>query len=349
MNHPAPYEDSDAPLLAALDCFLARHQDRLGPRARHLAGDELEPVPFELWRRALLDPAREFLRRPGKELRGKLTALCFRGAGGRGVMARELPWVVELIHAGSLIVDDVQDDSAQRRGAPALHRMIGVPLAINTGNWLYFFALSLLEDLPLPAGARAALTREAIAALMSCHHGQSLDLSIDVRHLEPRHLPQTVATTTRYKTGALMGLAARLGAVAAGAAPERAEAIAHFGEELGVGLQMLDDLGSIAARARRDKGLEDLRGGRPTWPWAWLCAALDELAVARLQQRLRAAHSDDELEPVMTALREHSLAVGRAAVKQQLGRAFAEVAPHLESEIHHAMTEEIERLEASYG
>ena len=354
MTYALPHEEGLAPLLEALEQFLGRFLPPAGAAAMRGAparsgGPEAEPVPFELWRRALIDPAREFLRRPGKEFRGKLTRLTWRGCGGSGEIPRELPWLVEILHAGSLIVDDVQDDSSHRRGHAALHRIVGAPLAINTGNWMYFWALSLIDELPLPATARAELTREAVTTLMRCHQGQSLDLSVDVSHLEPRHIPQTVATTTYNKTGVLMGLAARAGAVAAGADPARSAAVAQFGEELGVGLQMLDDLGSIAARARRDKGLEDLRGGRPTWPWAWLCSAVDELAVARLQQRLRAATCDEELELVMTALRDSSLAVGRAAVRDQLARALSDVAPHLEPEVHRGLVAEIERLEASYG
>jgi geranylgeranyl pyrophosphate synthase len=342
MIDAARHDEGIAGLLDALDRLLAR------------AGGLDGHVPLELWKRALIGPAAEFLRRPGKEFRGRLTQLAWRGAGGaaHGAMPQALPWLVELIHAGSLIVDDVEDDSCHRRGQPALHRLIGAPLAINTGTWMYFWALSLIEELPLPAPARSELTREAISALMRCHHGQALDLSVHVGHLEPRHIPATVAATTRNKTGVLMGLAARIGALAAGAAPTRVAAIAVLGEELGVGLQMLDDLSGICARSRRDKGLEDLRGGRPTWPWAWLCGAVDELAVARLQQRLRTACSPEgehDLDAVMASLREGALASGRTAVRAQLQRCLHEATAHLEPEAHHALAQELERLEVSYA
>jgi geranylgeranyl pyrophosphate synthase len=348
MTHAAPNDEGIAPLLEALDRMLARLP--MPPPRAHAEG-ECAAVPFELWKRALLGPAEEFLRRPGKEFRGKLTQLAWLGAGGRarGPMPRALPWVVELIHAGSLIVDDVQDDSSHRRGSPSLHRIVGVPLAINTGNWMYFWALSLIEELPLPPTARAELTLDAVTALMHCHHGQALDLSVHVGHLEPRHIPATVATTTRNKTGMLMGLAARVGAVAAGADAERVAGIAEFGVELGIGLQMLDDLGAVASRSRRDKGLEDIRGGRPTWPWAWMCGAVDELAVARLQQRLRGMSNDDDAEHVLSAIRESALTIGRGAVRSQLQHCLQEVATHLDAEAHRALVGELERLEVSYG
>ena len=66
--------------------------------------------------------------------------------GGTGEPPDRLAGVLELIHAGSLIVDDVEDSAEQRRGAPALHQLIGVSLAINTGSWMYFVALADLAE-----------------------------------------------------------------------------------------------------------------------------------------------------------------------------------------------------------
>jgi hypothetical protein len=57
--------------------------------------------------------------------------------------------VVESLHAGSLIVDDIEDDSDLRRDAATLHRIYGVPVALNAGNWLYFWPQVLLSRIPL--------------------------------------------------------------------------------------------------------------------------------------------------------------------------------------------------------
>lgn len=203
MSSAAPDEERTTPLLAALDRVLLR----LAPPHTGAAPHEGGELPHELWKRALFGPAAEFLRRPGKEFRGRLTQLVWRGVGGGAELPHALPCITELLHAGSLIVDDVEDDSAQRRGAPALHKLVGAPLAINTGTWMYFWALSLIDELPLPEAVRGELSREAVAAMMRCHQGQALDLSIHIGHVEPRHVPAAVAATTRNKTGVLMGLA----------------------------------------------------------------------------------------------------------------------------------------------
>jgi hypothetical protein len=110
-------------------------------------------LPPHLWERALLGPAREFLRRPGKQFRARLVEACWMLAGGApGNMPAELPLIVELLHAGSLIVDDIEDGSHVRRGAPTLHEIYGTALALNTGNWMYFWPLALIDRL----GPRAA-------------------------------------------------------------------------------------------------------------------------------------------------------------------------------------------------
>src|SRR3569623_1456336 len=127
--------------------------------------------------------------------------------------------------------------------------------------------------------------------MYGCHLGQSLDLSVGVGALPRAAVYHTVATTTALKTGALMELTARLGALAAGAVPTRVEALARFGRRLGIGLQMLDDFGNLNTPHADDgngKALEDLRNGRPTWPWALAAEELDEPEFARLQASARA-------------------------------------------------------------
>src|SRR5262245_53682692 len=104
-------------------------------------------VAAQVWDRILLDPVREFLNRPSKAIRGRLAEVGYRLASGTdGELSDEAKRLcllcsnaVESIHAGSLVIDDIQDGSVLRRGAPTLHREIGVPLALNAGNWLYFW------------------------------------------------------------------------------------------------------------------------------------------------------------------------------------------------------------------
>ena len=130
------------------------------------------------------------LSRPGKGVRGRLLEAAWSAAGGGpGSMPPELPAVVELIHAGSLVIDDIEDGSDERRGGPTLHRQVGTALALNTGNWLVFWPLHLLGQIDLPGETAARAYRLVSAALVRCHQGQALDLALPITEIARRELP----------------------------------------------------------------------------------------------------------------------------------------------------------------
>lgn len=241
-----------------------------------------------LWDAALLDPLRDILSHPGKGFRARLMQRCWVIAGGgRDDFPDLLAHSIELLHAGSLVIDDIEDDSRSRRGRPTLHRRYGLPLALNTGNLLYFLALELVGRAPIPARRRLDLFGDVSLAVLRSHQGQALDLSVRITDIGRSRVPALVDTVTRLKTGSLMRLASVLGARSAGAGREVLDAFGRFGTELGVGLQMLDDWSGIHLDSRREKGIEDIRLARPTWPWAWLAESNDELAYAETARQAR--------------------------------------------------------------
>ena len=284
-------------------------------------------VPASLWEAALVGPVAEFLNRPGKRFRGRLVSLAWSLAGRDDELPAELPLLVELLHAGSLVIDDIQDGSIQRRGQAALHRLIGVPAALNIGNWLYFWPQTLLKNLDLPAATELRLHRLWADAVRLCHEGQALDLTARIGDLHPSEVISVCRVISECKTGVLMGMAAELGATAAGGDAEVIASIRTFGIRLGVGLQMQNDLGELTGAAGPIKHPEDLIHGRITWPWAWAAerlpaAKFDALQVrgtklaagvgdaAALASDLLAALGRDPIEPVRAALAEayHDLA-----------------------------------------
>ncbi len=278
----------------------------------------LSGVPESLARAALPDPAKDFLSRGGRRFRARLVELAWELArSGRNdiPLAPELPLMIELIHAGSLIIDDVQDDAEERRGAPALHLTWGVPIAINTGNWLYFLPQLLLQRSGLSPSAELTVHRAMSRTLVWCHQGQALDLRARSYELEREEVGSTVAAISRLKTGTLMELAATVGAVAAGADEKETAALARFGSELGVGLQMLNDL--VGLRTSSQRACEDLRAARVTWCWAWASSTFAPGEYERLKAQARAVaeHGADlrrlaqelecVVEPGARAARDH--------------------------------------------
>lgn len=280
----------------------------------------------------LLLPLREFLGRSGKQLRARFVTMAWQLAGGCGEPPPGLPLALELLHAGSLIVDDVEDGAEERRGAPALHVSAGLPTALNAGNWLYFAALEMLGALPIDDARAALALRRAHALLSRCHEGQALDVGVRIADVPQREVAALVRAISERKTGGLAALGVSLAAICAGAPPRIESALSAFGTALGVGLQMLDDTGGIASEERRTKGEEDLRNGRATWAWAAMAEALEPSRYRRLVRKpdleeMRHILGDSgrrlarrELKGALAALRE---AIGPARALEQAAALIA--------------------------
>jgi geranylgeranyl pyrophosphate synthase len=345
MTNTALVIDQNPPVLEALaEQFSEAELDRL----LALGG---EHVPWAVWDQALYGPLSDFLSRPGKQFRARLLDLAWEMAGQRGAPPPELGLVIEVLHAGSLIVDDIEDDSTYRRGELSLHKKWGLPRALNAGSWLYFWPDSLIERMQLAPPIELGVRRLVDRTLLRAHQGQALDLSTRVFDLAQRDVPSVVSVTTRLKTGALMQLAAELGAVAAGAPRPLVVALGNFGQRLGSALQMLDDLGGVVSEARCHKGHEDLLGGRPIWPFAWIARELEPMHYAKLVVLARQVHRRDaHPELLAEQLRELVAKSGREEVTRHLGRAFAD----LEAAVGHVpaladVKAEIELIGRSYG
>jgi geranylgeranyl pyrophosphate synthase len=235
------------------------------------------------WEDALLAPVNDILSRPGKAIRAGLVDAGFAlvRPGHRSPEAATA--LVEILHAGSLIIDDIEDGSKIRRGGKTIHREYGVPKALNAGNWMYFLAVQQIEELHLPPRETLALYRLVNRTLLDCHRGQALDLSLHVGEVSQSEVPTLVAETSLLKTGALTALACGLGVRVAGGSDAQVAAMDNFGRELGLALQQLDDLGNLSGKGPASKRHEDLRNGRLTWAWAWASEMLDPLAYKNLE------------------------------------------------------------------
>lgn len=234
-------------------------------------GDEIE--------KSLIQPIQDMFSRPGKQFRGKIVEWGYRLGSGRvksmnsdrerqiQICAR----VVEWIHAGSLIVDDIEDNSEIRRGAPTLHRKFGVPIALNAGNWCYFWPFEQIRQSQVSPEMELELYRVCHQALLRAHFGQAIDIGVPIDQMELTRIPEICRASLELKTGALMGLAMEMGVILSGATPERRTALCEFGERFGVALQMFDDLGNLTCNetdlTKKAKHFEDLMLRRPSYVW----------------------------------------------------------------------------------
>ena len=331
---------------------IAAEEYRMKGTMSEVLDDELRALGEGLpWERVLLGPVREILSRPSKQFRANLVHIAWRlGGGGAAGPPPALSAAIEILHAGSLVIDDIEDDAEQRRGAPALHRSHGIPVALNAGNWMYFFAFTLVDRARLSEAAQLAVHRAMLRGVLDCHRGQALDLGHEVTRVARGELRAVVAGATALKAGALTRLAAELGAIAAGADDTRRAAICEFGTALGTGLQMLDDLGAVTAAWRLDKSREDMWQLRPTWAWVWTAEAADDASWARaVRWGAQVAARREDPQPIARLLGGFARSPGMIEVRAQLAAARDAIRGLADAETMAFVDAELARLEASYG
>ena len=306
------------------------HQDRLANKGR---------VSERVWDDAVRAPIDSFPLNGGKQIRAGMIHSAFRMAGGIGEPPIELLSSIEWLHAGSLVIDDIEDGSEQRRGAPCMHRTYGVPIALNAGNWMYFQALELLAALGRKTRYGNRLLETTIRVVKTCHEGQALDLATRVDLQSRRDVYAIALTISKLKTGGLTGLAARAGAVAADADPRTCNAITRFGVHVGICLQMHNDLSELAHVTRCGIPKDDLRNARVSWPWAWAARLMSAKDFRSLQSRYgRALSNRQSLLPIAEELYSVSAKHGWAVIVAKLEKHLQLLSEHVESvELIHDM------------
>jgi geranylgeranyl diphosphate synthase type I len=172
----------------------------------------------------------------GKRIRPLLCLLTCGGCGKDWRTALPPAYAVELIHSFSLIHDDIQDGDGTRRGRPSLWKRHGSAQAINTGDAVFTLAFSVLAE--SGSSLCAEWMRILSGTCLRLTYGQYLDLTFENAQ---GILLEEYQEMIEGKTAALVEAACRLGAVSAGAGPERQEAFALFGRSLGLAFQIQDD------------------------------------------------------------------------------------------------------------
>ena len=222
------------------------------------------------------------LRAGGKRLRPLCVALAARMGTGFDARAVSLAVAVELVHAATLLHDDVVDLGEMRRGQPAARIVFGNAAAIFAGDWLLVEALGHVVGAGMPdvLDGLLATIREMIVA--------------ESVQLERRGRTDGDAAVWRRivdgKTASLFGWALAAGGRAGGVAAPAVEALGRCGRHLGVAYQLQDDLLDLVGDpAATGKALgTDLREGKLTLP---LALALER--EPRLKELLAAAMRDE--------------------------------------------------------
>jgi len=210
------------------------------------------------------EPVRYALLSPGKRLRPALVLASAEAAGGTREPAMPAAVAVEMIHAFSLVHDDLpaMDDDDLRRGRPTTHIRFGEAAAILAGDALMSLAFREILRSPASPGPLAAELARATTAMIA---GQTEDtLGADAGDTPENTLRRIHAR----KTGALLRACCRMGAIAAEAEPAALGALTRCGEAIGLAFQIADDLLDVEQTAENlgKRAGKDAGRGKLTYP-----------------------------------------------------------------------------------
>ncbi|MCL2192015.1 MAG: polyprenyl synthetase family protein [Treponema sp.] len=234
---------------------------------------------------ALIAPGRDLISRGGKRWRPLLMILVCESLGG-GDTALPLAPLVEFSHSASLVHDDIEDNSDERRGKPAIHLLHGVDVAINSGSFLYFLALACIDSWAAGLESKEGLSESDVELakakvyglwagfMRKLHLGQAMDIHWH-RNVDLVPSADEYYRMCCLKTGCLARFAAELGVLTADISSKAtgntglllAGLMGEAAEKLGVGFQILDDIKNVSddGIVGKNKG-DDIVEGKKSLP-----------------------------------------------------------------------------------
>jgi heptaprenyl diphosphate synthase len=205
----------------------------------------------------VIETSRHLVEAGGKRLRPLLTLITshYGDPTAHGII--EAAVVCELTHVATLYHDDVMDEAPLRRGVQSANNRWGNTVAILTGDYLFARTSDMLADLGSAAVHLQAQTFERLVI------GQIMETQGPAEGVDPlQHYLSVVAD----KTGSLIAASAQFGAMLSGAPHDQIDALAAFGEKIGITFQLVDDVIDIASQSEESGKTPgtDLKEGVPT-------------------------------------------------------------------------------------
>ncbi|HHD78012.1 MAG TPA: polyprenyl synthetase family protein [Campylobacteraceae bacterium] len=266
----------------------------------------------------------------GKRLRAKLILRI----AGENAEAERLAAIVELIHAASLLHDDVIDEAMTRRGIPSINATHDSKSAVMLGDILYSKAYSELSRFA------PEIIRRISDAVVQLSAGELLDVEY-AKVLQP---DEAKYFDMIYKKTAVLIEATAASAAALAGKPT--QSFARYGKNLGLAFQIIDDVLDITADAQTlgKPAMADFREGKTTLPYIYLFEALDEAGRERLRGLYRKSLTEEEAAWLKEKMRESGAVMQSITLAQQLGRqALDAIAHERNPALERVITDMIER------
>lgn len=212
----------------------------------------------ETLNRGIAEPALYLLNSGGKRWRPALMLLIIEALGKDPEKFMEFSIIPEVVHNATLIHDDIEDGSMTRRNVQCVHVKYGTDVAVNLADFMYYYPISTLSNSKkLSANMKNALFSTYITEMLRVGVGQATDIAWHRFLVDPYRITEENYMQMVFdKTGALSGMAAKLGAVLGGGDEKVISACGKFGATIGVAFQLQDDLLNIT-----NSGVSKSKGG----------------------------------------------------------------------------------------
>ncbi len=205
----------------------------------------------------LFSAAARALNGHGKRVRPVMAMLACEHVGGRAFDALDLGCAVEMVHAASLVLDDLpcMDDATLRRGAPTIHTSHGEDAAILAAIALLNQAYATILDAEAMRPATKLAAMRSLTAAVG-FNGLSQGQIRDLRDAPDRRDEAGLMQLNHQKTSALFVSALESGGAVGGASPEQNKSLVVFGQAIGFAFQLRDDLMDAFASSK-DSGKDE--------------------------------------------------------------------------------------------
>lgn len=283
--------------------------------------------------KAIFDPIWDFLSRGGKRWRPALMLLASEAVGGRRKKVMPFTVIPELVHSGTIMIDDVEDNSVLRRGKPSTHLLFGIDIAINAGNAMYYLPLAaVFRNKKLASTLKARIYDLYALEMLRLSFGQAMDIHWHRGGSSSVTQGQYLQMCS-YKTGSLARLAAELGAVLGGASEQQVNALGDFAASIGVAFQIQDDVLNIKpvdSNWGKEVG-DDIKEGKRTLMVIHALSVLPQVKHGRLLAILGMKEKgDSDVREAISLIEEAgSIAYARGVAKQIVSKSWKRLFPKL--------------------
>jgi geranylgeranyl pyrophosphate synthase len=264
------------------------------------SGSDDTKINFEFdaksWETAINAPMIDMLERGGKRLRPLICILIHEMLGGKDDNIYKMATLPELIHNATLMVDDIEDNSMTRRGKECTYRKFGVNVAVNNGNFYYFYPMYLVGKLIASESQKMAILELITEKMMTLHIGQAMDIDWANNNAYDDVGKDKYLLMSAYKTGALLSIAMQIGAIMAGAQKPMLNIIDQMAIKIGIAYQIKDDILNLKADEEWGKQVgEDITEGKITLLVVETIKQADDIDKKRIIEILHSKPTDQKL------------------------------------------------------